>query len=266
MGPRGREVRCRVDAAQVLYAAVLLDQLELLVGVEYEAVEEGELVERPGDGAFHAGAVVTPDVEDERVVQVAHLLDGVEQPPDVPVGVLRVPGEHLGLAGVELLLVVRERVPRGEDVRALGELGVSGDDPELLLAGERLLAQPIPALVELALVLVGPFLADVVRCVAATGRVVHHPRLGGVLRADRVQPLDRLVGEVVGEVVLLAVLALGHPDRPVVLGDDRVVLAGGAARGTPTSDRSPRTSASGRTVRPRPGRCRASGATCRSHR
>ena len=83
-------------------------------------------------------------------------------------------------------------------------------------------------------------LRDVVRRVAAAGRVVHHPRLGRVLRPHRVQPLDRLVGDVVGEVVRLAVLALGHAQRPVVLGDDRVVLAGRAAQEAPPVVEAPR--------------------------
>ena len=112
--------------------------LRLLVGVEHEAVEEGQLVERAGGRALHAGAVVAPDVEDERVVEVAHLLDGVEQPADVPVGVLLVAGVDLHLPGVELLLRVGEGVPRRESVGPLGQLGVLRDDAELLLALERL--------------------------------------------------------------------------------------------------------------------------------
>ena len=99
----------------------------------------------PVIGALHAGAVVAPDVEDQRVVEVAHLLDRVEQSPDVPVGVLREPGEHLHLPGVELLLRVGERVPRREQLRALGQLGVLRNDPELLLALERLLAVARPS-------------------------------------------------------------------------------------------------------------------------
>ena len=110
--PRGGEVRGGVEAAQLLDAAVLLDDLQLLVGVEHDAVEEGRLVERAGERALHAGAVVAPDVDDQRVVEVAHLLDRVEQAADVPVGVLREAGEDLHLAGVELLLRRRSANPR----------------------------------------------------------------------------------------------------------------------------------------------------------
>ena len=177
MRPGRRAVRAPCAATQSVDAAVLLDQLELLVGVEHEAVEEGHLVERAGDRALHAGAVVAPDVEDQRVVEVAHLLDGVEQPADVPVGVLLEAGVDLHLPGVELLLCLVERVPGREDIGPFGQLGVLRDDAELLLALERRLAQLVPAVVELALVLVGPLLGDVVRRVRAAGRVVHHPRL-----------------------------------------------------------------------------------------
>jgi hypothetical protein len=128
-------------------------------------------------------------------------------------------GEHLHLAGVQLLLgsSVSES-QAGNRVGPFGQLGVLGDDAEFLLAGERPLAVGVPTVVELALVLVGPLLGHVVRGMATAGRVVHHPGLLGVLGAHGVQPLDGLVGDVVGEVVLLAVVvALGHADRRVVL-------------------------------------------------
>ena len=234
VSPCGGEVRGGVEAADLLDAAeLLLDDLQLLVGLEHDPVEERRLVERTRDGALHTGAVVTPDVDDERVVEVAHLVDRVEQATDVPVGVLGIAGEDLHLAGVQLLLRGAERVPGGEEVGALGQFGIGRNDAELLLSLERLLAIDVPAVVELALVLVGPFLVHVVRRVAAPGRVVQEPGLVGVLGTNGVQPLDRFVGDVVGEVVELAVLALRHTRRRVVLGDDRVVLTGGAGQEAP---------------------------------
>ena len=132
--PRGRAVRRGVRAAERLEAAVLLDQLGLLLGVEHEPVEERQLVERAGRRALHARAVVAPDVEDERVVEVAELLDRVEQAPDVPVGVLLVAAVDLHLPGVERLRGVVEVVPGRQLVRPRRQLGVRRDDPELLLA------------------------------------------------------------------------------------------------------------------------------------
>ena len=240
MGPGRGEVRRSVIAPPALDAAVLLDQLQLLLGVELDAVEEGHLVERAGERPFHAGAVVAPDVQDERVVEVTHLLDRVEQAADVPVGVLGEAREDLHLARVQLLLGVVERVPGRKQLRPLSEYRVLRDDPELLLTLERLLAVRVPAAVELALVPVGPLPGHVVRRVAAAGGVVHEPWLLRVLRAHGVQPLDGLVGEVVREVVRRAVLALGYAERRVVLRDDRVVLARSTAQEAPPVVEAPR--------------------------
>ena len=218
-------MRRRGVGAPGVEPAVLVDERELLLGRERHAVEHGELVERARERALEAGAVVAPDVDDERVVELAHLLDGVEQAAHVPVGVRGVAGVDLHLTGVELLLVGGERVPGGELGGPRRELGVGGDHAELLLAGERLLAVGVPAAVELALVLVAPLDRHLVRRVAAARGVVREPGLRGVLGAHGVQPAHALVGQVVGHVVLGAVLALGHADDRVVLGDDRVVLA-----------------------------------------
>ena len=109
-----------------------------------------------------------------------------------------------------------------------GEHGVRGHHTELLLPGEDLLAQHVPAGVEPAPVLVGPLGGHVVRCVGGAGGVVDEERLvrgQGLLLPD---PVDRLVGHVLGEVVPL----LGRPGRfhgRRSLVDSRVVLVGLAA-------------------------------------
>ena len=224
MRPCRRAVRRCVVATQGVDAAILLDQLQLLLGVEYDAVEEGHLVERASDGPLHAGTVVAPDVEDERVIEVSHLLDRVEEPTSVPVGILLEACINLHLPRIELLLGIVERIPGREEIRSLGEDRVLWDDSELLLALERLLAVGVPALVEFTLVLVGPLLRYMMRRVGAASGVVQEPGLLRVLRAHGVQPLDGLVGDIIGEVVLFAVLTLGYTERRVVLRDDRVVL------------------------------------------
>ena len=114
--PRRGDVRRRVVAAERLEATVLLDQLGLLRGIQDQPVEERQLVERARDGALEAGAVVAPDEDDQRVVEVAHRLDLIQQPADVPVGVLLVAGVDLHLPRVQLLRRVVERIPRGERV------------------------------------------------------------------------------------------------------------------------------------------------------
>ena len=165
--------------------AVPLGELQLHLVGERDAVLHRQFVERAGDRPFHAGAVVAPDPDDQRVVQLAQLVDRVDHPPDVVVGVLRVAGVDLHLAGVERLQLLGHVLPCRERLVARGQLRVRRDDTQLLLPGEGLLAQPVPALVELALVPVRPLLRDMVRGVAAAGGEVDEERLTGILAADR---------------------------------------------------------------------------------
>jgi len=80
---------------------------------------------------------------------------------------------------------------------------VRGNDAELLLLLEDDLAVLVPPHVELALVLVGPFLCDVVGRMARGERQEREPRLVGgdglVIREEG----DRLIDDVLGEVIAL---------------------------------------------------------------
>ena len=154
--PRRGVVRVHDRGTPLVQAAVALGELQLHLVGQRDAVLHRQLVERAGDRALHAGAVVAPDPQDERVVELAQLLDRVDHATDVVVGVLREAGVDLHLAGVERLQVVGEAVPGGEGLVARRQLGVRRDHPELLLPGEGLLPQLVPSLVELPLVLVGP--------------------------------------------------------------------------------------------------------------
>ena len=210
-GPRpgGRVVRRVRVGAPGVEPAVLLDQRELLLGGQRDPVLHRQLVERAGQRSLQARAVVPEDVDDERVVELAHLLDRVEQAADVPVGVLLEAGVDLHLPRVQRLLAVRERVPGRERVRSRRQHRVRRDHAQRLLPFEGLLAEHVPALVELAAVLLAPLDRDLVRRVRAPGRVVDEPRLLLVLGAHLVQPAHRLVGQVVRPVVLL-----GRPRPP----------------------------------------------------
>ncbi len=114
MRPRAGEMRCGELVAECGDAAVLFDQLQLPLGIQIQAVKERHLIERTGVGALHAGAIVAPDVEHQRVVGLAEILDRVQQPANIPVRIFREPGEHLHLAGKEPFLRLRHTVPRGE--------------------------------------------------------------------------------------------------------------------------------------------------------
>ena len=62
-----------------------------------DAIEVGHLVEQAIHAAFGARAVVADDVEDQRVVHLARLLDGLDQPADLRVRVFAEAGEDLHL-------------------------------------------------------------------------------------------------------------------------------------------------------------------------
>ena len=96
----------------------------------------------------------------------------------------------------------------GHGIGARRQFGVGGNPAQLLLALEDALAQRVPAVVELAFVLVRPFLEDVMRAVRGAGRPVHQERLVGREGAMLAQPGDRLVGEVFAQMIFLVVRRL----------------------------------------------------------
>ncbi len=59
----------------------------------------------PIEHAFGAGAVVAADVDDQRVVEFAHVLDGLDDAADFVVGVCEVGGINVGLLDEEFLLL-----------------------------------------------------------------------------------------------------------------------------------------------------------------
>ena len=176
--------------------------LQQLLEVFLYAVEERHLVEKPLQAPFGARPVVAGDVDDERVVELTQLLDRLQHAADVVVGLLQEPGVHLHHAGKESLLLGGKGVPRLHAGGAGRELRVSRYDTQLLLPREYLLADFVPALVELPLVLLDPLLLRVVRGVRGARGVVDEERLvrrHGLLHLD---PMRCLVGQVVVEVVI----------------------------------------------------------------
>ena len=190
---------------------------------ESVAVEIGDLVRRAVHRAFGAHAVVAEDVDDQRVVEQAQLLDGFDDAADLVVAVGHVGGPDVDLAKVELLLVGRQRLPLGEEVRPGRKLGVRRHHAQLLLVCEDALADRVPAVVEQMhrADLVHPLLGRMVWRVRRARRVVDEPgpfRVGRGLRGD---VLDAVIRHR-GDQVPLALLA--------VVGVDRCRVAEQAAR------------------------------------
>ena len=229
--PEGRVSRERPAprvVVEVLGAAEVVEGGEVLLEVVGHVVEELVLVHRAVRAALGAGAVVRDD-HDDGVVQLAQVVQEVQHPSDLVVGVLEEAGEDLHHPGVELALVIRQVGPLLHVGIMAGQLGVLGDDAEFLLTREHLLAIGVPAVVELARVLVGPFLRHLVGgVVGARGEVQEE----GLVRCHLLEvgdELDGLVGQVDRQVIAL-VGRLRRLDLVVVEDEIGIVLVGVAAQ------------------------------------
>ena len=168
-----------------------------------QLVEVAHLVEGPVDPTLGRGAVVTDNVVNERVVEDVQLLQQGHDPANMVIGVFQEARIHLHLPAQHGLERFGHRIPGRYLLGARGELAVRRDDPELLLPGERLLPQFVPALVELALVFVGPFFRNVVGRMRGARGEVDEERLVGREHLLLRNPFDGLVGHVRHEVVAL---------------------------------------------------------------
>ena len=106
--PRPRHRHMRVGLVR---APVFVMQHLLGLGEVQNAVVGGHLVRRALQRAFGAGAVVAADVDDQRVVELAHVLDRLDDAADLMVGIGGVAGKDLRLARIEFLLHEGKRVP-----------------------------------------------------------------------------------------------------------------------------------------------------------
>ncbi len=146
-----------------------------------------------------------------------------DQAADLVIGLLQETCEHLSLAREEAPLVIGQRVPILDVFRLVGQLRIRRNDAHLLLPLDRFLPNPVPALVELSLVLVRPLLGNMMWCMDGAGGVIHEERLVRCHRLLSFHPVDRLVGHVDGEMVILhwRRIDLGH-----TVVDERIPLIG----------------------------------------
>ena len=217
--------------------AELVEHLHVLGQVVGVAVEELVLVDRTVRRAL-TGRTIVGAVEDDGVVELPGLLQVVDDPPDLGIGVLGETGEHLGHPGEQLLLVRVQRIPRPDGVGLRSHVGrqrvdrrqlrALGHDALVDHAAQHPLAVGLVAVVELALVFRRVLLGAVVRRVVRAGAEPHVPGLGRIAGALVAQHPDRLIGKVFRQVIpLFGRIRL--IDEPVVLGQVGIPLVGFAA-------------------------------------
>ena len=114
--PADRDVRLARRAADLVDPSCWPFQPEL------HAEQAGDLAERAFQPAFGRGPVVADDVEDQRVVELAGLLEAVDQPADLVVGVGHVRGVVLHQPAIDALRVLGLVIPRGDLLRPRREL------------------------------------------------------------------------------------------------------------------------------------------------
>jgi hypothetical protein len=95
-------------------------------------------------------------------------------------------GEHLHQSLLEGPLRWRNTVPRRHGIGVRGQLCFWRDPAKLFLPRKHALPISVPAIIELTLVLVGPFFEDLMRSMAGARRPVHQERL---VWSKRLMPL-----------------------------------------------------------------------------
>ena len=171
--------------------------------VRLEAVEAHDLVDDAARGPFGTAAVIADDVDDQRVLELPELVNGVDEAADLVVGVLEEIGVVLDESRVEPLLLGRGVVPGGKLLRALGPLRARGDHAEFELALVGLALVFVPPHVELARVPAAPVERRLVRRMGGAGGEIGEDR---PVRRDRLlfaDPADAVVGQVARELVAL---------------------------------------------------------------
>jgi hypothetical protein len=140
-----------------------------------------------------AEAVVADDVVDNRVVEDSEVIDRIDQPADVMIGVLQEAGVHLHLPGQHRLELIGHVLPRRKFGVPGGQLGVRRDDSQLLLpANVRSRCTSHPS--STAPVLVGPLLGDVMRGVRRAWCEIDKKRLVGHQRLLLTHPIHSPIG------------------------------------------------------------------------
>ena len=210
------------------------------------SVEVGDLRHQAVRAAF-GGCAVVAHQEDQRVVEHAARTEVVEEPADLGVGVLDERRIHLHLAGVHPTLVVGQLVPRPDTLVARRQ-GRCPPAPRRVRSGGRTSrrgSRPSRRRTRRGSARCTP--RRMVRRVRRPGREMEEERSGRIDRLVFVEPGDRPVGEVGGEVIVVAAESVtGGSTR--WLSSHRSGSTGRSRRGgSRSSGRNPVRAASGRT-------------------
>ena len=170
-----------------------------LIGYRHlvDAVEPRDFVRRAHRATFGAGTVVAVDIDDERVVELAHVLNSLNDASDFAVVVSGKRGENFHLLDEELLLLGCQIIPVFEDIRwPRLQPGILRDHAELLLVFKNLLAKLVPAHVKDVHVvdLLYPFLGRMMWSVCSSRRVFQEKRFVGYRLVNAIQVIDGIVG------------------------------------------------------------------------
>ena len=203
------DVRVRVRPADVV-EPVRHDFVDVL---GYE-IEEAELVHDAVRAALLAGPVVRAE-HDEGVFEQTLLFEEAGQAADLRIRVVEEAGERLLQARGEYLLVLGQLRPR-QHARVAGSEGrPTRDDPNFELPGEPLIADYVPTFEEASPVLLDVRLRRLVGGVHRAERQVEEEGPVGAHRPEVPDPADRLIDEVLAQVVPV-LRAAGRLDMVVV--------------------------------------------------
>ena len=192
---------------------------------ERNAIEGGELVRRAVEHPFGARTVVARDVDDQSVVELAHVFDRLDDAADLVVGVGKVGAKDIGLFDEKLLLDKPERIPIGSSFGQGVNWALAGMMPSRFWLA-KIVRESCSSRLEQVHVadLLDPLRCRVMRRVRSARHVIDEEWLLGRDRLDLLHVLDRLVGHGRGQVP--ARLALEGVDGRRIAEQVRLPLAG----------------------------------------
>ena len=94
--------------------------LQLGVHGHVDGLNGGEIEDSSDSGAFRTGAIIPADIDDQRVVELAKVFHGLNDPANLMVRVSDISAKYFRLMGKDLLLRGVERIPLRADCPATG--------------------------------------------------------------------------------------------------------------------------------------------------